>query len=52
MPIALQAALLLVISNAFMIPFSILYMKAPVGADYLWASLCILGAVFFMFRSS
>jgi uncharacterized protein (DUF486 family) len=40
------------ISLAVFIPFSILYMKAPVGTDYLWASLCILGAVFFMFRSS
>ena len=39
-----------VISLLVFIPFSVLYMRAPVGADYLWASLCILGAVFFMFR--
>ncbi|HEY5658702.1 MAG TPA: DMT family protein, partial [Myxococcota bacterium] len=34
------------------IPFSILYMRASVGTDYFWACLCILGAVFFIFRSS
>jgi uncharacterized protein (DUF486 family) len=33
-------------------PFSLLYMRAPLSLDYLWASLCILGAVFFIFRSS
>jgi uncharacterized protein (DUF486 family) len=41
-----------VISLLVFIPFSILYMRAPVGLDYLWASLCILGAVFFVFRSA
>jgi uncharacterized protein (DUF486 family) len=40
------------ISLLIFIPFSIFYMRAPVGADYAWASLCILGAVFFIFRSS
>src|SRR3989338_8588118 len=32
------------------VPFGILYMKQPLKLDYLWASLCILGAVYFMFR--
>ena len=32
------------------VPFAILYMKQPLKLDYLWASLCILGAVYFMFR--
>lgn len=32
-------------------PFSILYMKEKLTLDYLWAGLCILGAVFFIFRS-
>ena len=32
------------------IPFAILYMKQPLKLDYLWASLCIMGAVYFMFR--
>ncbi len=34
------------------VPFSVLYMRAPIGLDYLWAALCICGAVFFIFRSS
>ena len=33
------------------VPFVILYMKQPLKLDYLWASLCILGAVYFIFRS-
>jgi hypothetical protein len=31
--------------------FAILYMKQPLKLDYLWASLCMVGAVYFMFRS-
>lgn len=33
------------------VPFVILYMKQPLKLDYLWASLCVLGAVYFIFRS-
>ena len=33
------------------IPFVILYMKQPLKLDYLWASLCVMAAVFFMFRA-
>jgi uncharacterized protein (DUF486 family) len=33
------------------VPFALLYMKQPFKLDYLWASLCILGAVYFIFRS-
>src|SRR5687768_18308068 len=39
------------ISLLVFVPFSIFYMRAPVGADYFWACLCIMGAVFFLFRS-
>ena len=39
-----------VITLSVFVPFSILYMGKPVGLDYLWASLCMLGAVFFAFR--
>jgi hypothetical protein len=42
----LQEALSLLI----FIPFSIFYMRAPITSDYFYASLCILGAVFFVFR--
>ena len=40
------------ISLIVFIPFSIFYMKAPIHSDFLWAGLCILGAVYFVFRSS
>src|SRR5687767_12433578 len=32
------------------VPFAILYMNQPVKLDYLWAALCIMGAVYFIFR--
>jgi uncharacterized protein (DUF486 family) len=32
------------------VPFALLYMKQPLKLNYLWASLCICGAVYFMFR--
>jgi uncharacterized protein len=39
-----------VITLSVFVPFSILYMKEGLKQDYLWAGVCILGAVFFMFR--
>ena len=33
------------------VPFAVFYMKEPLRLDYLWAGLCILGAVFFIFRA-
>ncbi len=39
-----------VITLTVFVPFSILYMKENIRLDYLWAGLCILGAVFFLFR--
>ncbi len=39
-----------VITLMVFIPFSILFMKEDLRLDYLWAGLCILGAVFFIFR--
>jgi uncharacterized protein len=32
------------------VPFAVLYMDQPVKLDYLWAALCIMGAVYFIFR--
>ena len=32
------------------VPFAVLYMRQPPRLDFLWAALCIVGAVFFMFR--
>jgi uncharacterized protein (DUF486 family) len=43
----MQEAITLVV----FVPFAILYMKQPMKLDYLWASLCIMGAVYFIFRS-
>ncbi|MEX2205772.1 MAG: DMT family protein [Myxococcota bacterium] len=40
-----------VITLAVFVPFSVLYMQNPVKLDFLWAGLCMVGAVYFMFRS-
>jgi uncharacterized protein (DUF486 family) len=32
-------------------PFAVFYMGQPLKLDYLWASLCLVGAAYFMFRS-
>ncbi|GAB4360104.1 MAG: DMT family protein [Immundisolibacter sp.] len=39
-----------VITLSVFIPFALYYMKEPLRLDFLWAGLCLLGAVFFMFR--
>ncbi len=39
-----------VIALAVFVPFSVLYLKEGIKWDYLWAALCMLGAVFFIFR--
>ena len=39
-----------VITLAVFVPFAVFYMKEPLKLDYLWAVLCILGAVYFIFR--
>jgi uncharacterized protein len=41
-----------VITLLVFVPFAVLYMKQPVKLDFLWAGFCLLGAVFFIFRSS
>ncbi len=40
-----------VITLAVFIPFSVWYMNQPLKLDYLWAGLCLAGAVYFIFRS-
>lgn len=40
-----------VITLAVFIPFAVFYMQEPVKLDYLWAGLCLMGAVYFMFRA-
>lgn len=39
-----------VITLTVFIPFSVMYLKEPLKLDYVWAGLCLLGAVYFMFR--
>ena len=39
-----------VLALSVFVPFTIFYMKQPWSWNYVWAALCILGAVFFMFR--
>jgi hypothetical protein len=39
-----------VITLAVFAPFAVLYMKAPLSWNYLWAGFCLLGAVYFIFR--
>ena len=39
------------ITLSIFVPFAVLYMEQPLKLDYLWAGLCILGAVYFIFRS-
>jgi uncharacterized protein (DUF486 family) len=39
-----------VITLCVFVPFAFFYMKEPLKLDYLWAGLCIMGAVFFIFR--
>ena len=39
-----------VITLSVFAPFAIFYLRQPLKLDYLWAGLCILGAVYFIFR--
>jgi hypothetical protein len=40
-----------VIALVVFVPFVVLYMEQPLKLDYLWAGLCLIGAVYFIFRS-
>ena len=39
-----------VITLAVFVPFAVLYMREQLRLDFLWAALCLVGAVYFMFR--
>ena len=41
-----------VITLSVFVPFVFFYMRQPLKWDYLWAALCMLGAVYFMFRKA
>jgi hypothetical protein len=39
-----------VVTLTVFVPFVVFYMRQPLKLDYLWAALCMLGAVYFIFR--
>jgi len=41
-----------VITLAVFVPFALIYMRAELKWDFLWAALCLVGAVYFMFRGT
>ena len=40
-----------VVTLAVFVPFAIFFMGEPLRLDYVWAGLCLVGAVFFIFRA-
>jgi len=40
-----------VITLTVFVPFAVFYLKEPLKLDYVWAGLCMVGAVYFMFRT-
>ncbi|MDP3744453.1 MAG: DMT family protein [Methylotenera sp.] len=40
-----------VITLAVFVPFAVFYMQQPLKLDFLWAGICLMGAVYFMFRT-
>lgn len=40
-----------VITLTVFVPFAVFYLKEPLKLDYVWAGLCMVGAVYFMFRA-
>lgn len=40
-----------VITLSVFVPFAVMYLNQPLKLDYLWAGLCLVGAVYFIFRS-
>ncbi|WP_428420039.1 DMT family protein [Methylibium sp.] len=41
-----------IVTLSVFVPFAVFYLREPLKLDYLWAGLCLVGAVYFMFRSS
>ena len=39
-----------VITLSVFVPIAVIYLKEPVRLNYLWAALCLMGAVYFVFR--
>jgi uncharacterized protein len=41
-----------VITLSVFVPFAVFYLREPLKLDYLWAALCMVGAVYFIFRNA
>jgi uncharacterized protein (DUF486 family) len=41
-----------VITLTVFVPFAVFYLNEPLKLDYLWAALCLVGAVYFIFRNA
>jgi uncharacterized protein (DUF486 family) len=41
-----------VITLSVFVPYAVLFAHAPIRQDYLWAALCLMGAVYFIFRGA
>ncbi len=41
-----------VITLSVFVPFAVLYLKEPLKLDFVWAGLCMVGAVYFIFRNA
>jgi uncharacterized protein len=39
-----------VITLSVFVPFAVFYMRQPLNLNFLWAGMCLMGAVYFMFR--
>ena len=52
LPLAQLKILQEVITLAVFVPFAMFYMQQPIKLDFLWAGLCLMGAVYFMFRTT
>jgi uncharacterized protein (DUF486 family) len=39
-----------VVTLTVFVPFAVFYMRQPVGLNFLWASFCLMGAVYFLFK--
>ncbi|HVM60002.1 MAG TPA: DMT family protein [Verrucomicrobiae bacterium] len=40
-----------VVTLSVFVPFAVLYMRQPIKLDFIWAGLCLVGAVYFIFRA-
>ena len=40
-----------VITLAVFVPFAVLYMRQPIKTNFLWAGMCLVGAVYFVFKA-